>query len=396
MRAMMTILMMLLLLSSAYGGDKECLVCHGKKASTSQASFVDVQVLTGSVHAGLECNDCHNCNPTKRHAGVADVLCGKCHLEEAESYSQSPHLEGRQVSLEDVPTCASCHGGHHILEIEDPNSPTNHVNSVGICIRCHEDIHLKEKFEVLPDPQMISAYEHSVHGRALMIDGNLDAPACVDCHGSHSFRPSDDPESPLYKTHIAATCGQCHAEIAAHYEESVHGTALADGILESPTCTNCHGEHDIQQHGDPESKVYAVNIPKTCSDCHTSEKVVTKYGLNPDRIATFKESFHGVAIELGETRVANCASCHGVHDIFSQSDPRSMIYAANIQTTCGQCHDDLPEDFARGQVHTSATDVESGGKFYVRKFYIWFISIIIVAFVIYRVLEYKRRVKRVE
>ncbi|UCE24812.1 MAG: hypothetical protein JSU74_01820, partial [Candidatus Zixiibacteriota bacterium] len=68
---------------------------------------------------------------------------------------------------------------------------------------------------------------------------------------------------------------------------------------------------------------------------------------------------------------------------------------ANIQTTCGQCHEDLPEDFAQAAIHTSASDKSSGGEFYVRQFYIWFISILILAFVIYRVLEYKRRVRRV-
>ena len=396
MRAILTSLMILLLFAAVQASDEDCLVCHGKDATgAEEASVVDLSTLSGSVHAGLECDDCHIVNLEQRHRGAADVLCGKCHLEEAKSYSKSPHLEGREVSIEDVPTCSTCHGGHDILELENPRSKTNHINSVAVCVGCHEDIHIKEKFDILPDPKMIKAYEGSVHGKALLVDGNMDAPACVDCHGSHSFRPSDDPDSPLYKTRVAATCGTCHAEVAAQYEESVHGTALTDGILESPTCTNCHGEHDIKQHLDPESRVFAVNIPKTCSDCHTSEKVVTKFGLNPDRIATFKESFHGAAIELGETRVANCASCHGVHDIYPQSDERSMIHMANIQNTCGECHEDLPEDFAKGAVHTSATDIESGGKFWVRKFYIWFISIIVLAFIIYRVLEYKRRVKRV-
>jgi hypothetical protein len=46
-------------------------------------------------------------------------------------------------------------------------------------------------------------------------------------------------------------------------------------------------------------------------------------------------------------------------------------------------------------VHTSASERGSGGEFFVRKFYIWFISALILLFLIYRVLEYKRRVKRV-
>ncbi|UCG62242.1 MAG: hypothetical protein JSV52_02850 [Candidatus Zixiibacteriota bacterium] len=383
---------------SAWGARDDCLRCHGEsqEARASEAPQVNLDILQVSIHAQLECNDCHSVNSELRHAGAGDVLCGRCHMDAAEGYAESPHIEGREVSAEDIPTCVTCHGGHDVLAVNDPDASTNHRNSVTICIRCHEDQRIKEKFEILPEPGMIKAYENSVHGRALLIDGNLDAPACVDCHGSHSFKPSDDPESPIYKTRISNTCGSCHAAITGQYNESLHGTALAAGVQESPTCTNCHGEHDIQAHGDPKSKVYSSNVPKTCSDCHASELVVGKFGLKADRIATFNESFHGVGIELGASKFANCASCHGVHNIYPQSDRRSLINAVNIETTCGKCHEDLPEDFVRGAVHTSAKDKSSGGKFYVRQFYIWFITILILGFVIYRVLEYKRRVKRVQ
>ncbi|UCD63908.1 MAG: hypothetical protein JSW34_00340 [Candidatus Zixiibacteriota bacterium] len=382
-----------LLSATVLAADDPCLKCHGQVSTGAPA--VDPAVLLNSVHAELGCNDCHNVNPELRHVGTHDVLCGRCHIDAAEAYGVSPHMHGREVSVEDVPGCVTCHGGHTILAVDDPESAVNHRNSVSVCIKCHEDASVTAKFTQLPKPPMIKAYENSVHGRALMTEGNMRAPACTDCHGGHSFMPSDQPESPLYKTHIAATCGRCHEEIASHYTASVHGSALAKGTLESPTCTNCHGEHDIRAHLDPTSKVFAGNVPRTCSDCHASEKVVGKFGLKADRIATFNESFHGTAIELGETTVANCASCHGVHDIYPQSDERSLIHTVNIEKTCGSCHDDLPQDFAQGQVHTSATDPTSGGEFYVRKFYIWFISILILAFVLYRVLEYKRRVKRV-
>ena len=395
--AIKVLTVLMFIAAAAWAGDDECLRCHGESDSARAigAPLVQREILDRSIHADLECDDCHIVNSGMRHAGLRDVLCGKCHMDAADGYALSPHVQGREVSVEDIPTCATCHGGHMILAIDDPESVTNHRNSVSICIKCHEDQQVKEKFEVLPEPQMIRAYESSVHGQALLVENNLEAPACVDCHGSHSFKPSDDPESPVYKTHISATCGVCHKEIAEHYDESIHGTALKSGILESPTCTDCHGEHDIRAHLDPVSKVFATNVPRTCSDCHTSELVVGKFGLKPDRITTFNESFHGVAIELGETRVANCASCHGVHDVFPQSDERSMIHPANIEATCGKCHEDLPEDFAQSAIHTSASEKSSGGEFYVRQFYIWFISILIVGFVIYRVLEYKRRVKRV-
>lgn len=395
MTSLYTIAVLLLLALTAYPQDSACLTCHGSGQTQTKAQQIDTTVISGSVHASLACRDCHDIDPAKHHAGNRTVFCARCHDAEAAGYSKSPHVEGRQANIERLPTCVTCHGGHDILTIANPNSRTNHVNSVQICIQCHEDQQLTEQVPELPAAAMIKAYENSIHGRALLGEGNMQAPACVDCHGSHSFLPADDPDSPIYKTHIAETCGRCHSDISGIYRESVHGTALTNGVMDSPTCTNCHGEHSIRQIEDPESSVFATNVSKTCSDCHTAETVVAKYGLKADRISTFKESFHGIGTELGDTRVANCASCHGVHDIFPQSDPRSMIHEANIQATCGQCHTDLPASFARAQVHESASEKESGGEFYVRKFYIWFISILILLFVTYRVLEYKRRIKRV-
>jgi hypothetical protein len=385
-----------LLVNLAVAQDDACLSCHGPGMAKGKAQLVDPATLTGSTHASLACKDCHAVDPKINHAGNRTVFCGRCHETEAAGFNKSPHVEGRKANIEKLPTCITCHGGHQILAQADPNSRTNHLNSVKVCTQCHEDQQLTDQLQQLPKVTVIKSYENSVHGRALMEHGDAKAPACVDCHGSHSTLASDDPDSPVYKTHIAATCGRCHGEVAAQYAQSVHGTALGSGVMESPTCTNCHGEHNIKQTSDPESKVFATAISKTCSDCHAAEKVVAKFGLKADRIATFKESFHGVGTEFGDTRVANCASCHGVHDIYPQSDPRSMINAANITSTCGQCHTDLPASFASAKVHESASEKESGGEWYVRQFYIWFISILILAFIIYRVLEYKKRVKRVE
>ena len=386
---------MLLLAGSLSAQDDACLVCHGQTQAKTKAQHVDPATIAGSVHASLGCRDCHAVDPKVNHAGNRIVFCARCHETEAAGFNKSPHVEGRKANIEKLPTCVTCHGGHDILAIADPNSRSNHKNSVSICIQCHEDQQLIDQVQQLPKATVIKAYENSIHGRALLGKGNMDAPACVDCHGSHTTLASDNPESPVYKTHIAETCGRCHGDIATTYKESIHGTALTNGVMESPTCTSCHGEHNIRPPVDPESKVFSTNISKTCSDCHAAEKVVAKFGLKADRIQTFKESFHGVATEFGDTRVANCASCHGVHDIYPQSDARSMINAANIETTCGQCHTDLPASFATAQVHESASEKESGGEWYVRQFYIWFISLLIIGFIIYRVLEYKRRVKRV-
>ena len=54
-----------------------------------------------------------------------------------------------------------------------------------------------------------------------------------------------------------------------------------------------------------------MNIPRTCTACHENEAISTRYALPKKRFSTYMDSFHGVALEYGMTKAANCASCHG-------------------------------------------------------------------------------------
>jgi hypothetical protein len=69
--------------------------------------------------------------------------------------------------------------------------------------------------------------------------------------------------------------------------------------------------------------------------------------------------------------VANCASCHGFHDIRPQADPRSAINTANIVKTCGQaqCHPEATVQFASGKIHVDPQNEESGLVYYITKFF---------------------------
>ena len=156
----------------------------------------------------------------------------------------------------------------------------------------------------------------------------------------------------MNRKNVPATCAACHAEVAKAYGESVHGVAAAAGIGESPVCTDCHGEHRILGPGDKGSPVYASNVPKmTCGRCHGDLRVTEKFGLKNTAVEAFDDSFHGLAGRSGDIKVANCASCHGVHDILPSTDPRSHIHPDKIAATCGSCHPGAGASFAIGAVH---------------------------------------------
>ncbi|MBA0087269.1 MAG: cytochrome b/b6 domain-containing protein, partial [Acidobacteria bacterium Pan2503] len=85
--------------------------------------------------------------------------------------------------------------------------------------------------------------------------------------------------------------------------------------------------------------------------CHADARLARLYDLPADRLPSYADSFHGLAVREGTLTAANCASCHGVHAILRSSDPRSTVNAANLGKTCGQCHAGIGEKLAIGPVH---------------------------------------------
>jgi cytochrome b subunit of formate dehydrogenase len=254
------------------------------------------------------------------------------------------------------------------------------------------------------DNAPIDAYLRSVHGKALFEEGNASAPTCNTCHPAHTMLSRTDPNSTIHRANVPMTCGMCHSEIAEIYIASVHGAAAMKGIADSPVCTDCHGEHAIKGPDDPESSVFPANIAKTtCTRCHESLILSRRYGFTANRIATFRETYHGLASEKGALNVANCASCHGIHNIFPSSDPRSTVHAGNLQETCGGCHPDATAEFASIQVHPEisgdgAQAAPKRPRDIARSIYVWILVVAVAGMVIhnaiiwiFHVVEKRRR-----
>src|SRR5207245_1410543 len=95
-------------------------------------------------------------------------------------------------------------------------------------------------------------------------------------------------------------------------------------------------------------------------------------------VISFDSSFHGLAAKSGAQSVANCASCHGVHNILPSTDPKSTIYAKNLPGTCGKCHPGAGTRFAISQVHVSeGAQAEPAVLKWVREFYLLVIPVTI-------------------
>ncbi len=345
--------LMLVLTLAAGPSDADCLGCHGDKDLRNERSrsvHVDPQAYQAGVHSGLTCTGCHEGITEYPHPAQATLpSCARCHEDEARKLASSVHATSDGAS--DRPSCASCHGpAHSVLGATSPASRVAKGNLAETCGACHANAEFLARHKI-PLARPIESYRLSVHGRAVAA-GNAKAASCSDCHDSHSILPERDPRAKINHWAVARTCSACHAEIGKIYAKSVHGLAVRSGVRESPVCTDCHGEHAILAPSEPDSLVNPARVSAaTCGRCHADERLARKYNLPRDKVPSFEESFHGLAARAGSLTVANCASCHGVHNILPSSDPRSTINPANLGKTCGACHPGAGERFAIGAVH---------------------------------------------
>jgi hypothetical protein len=146
----------------------------------------------------------------------------------------------------------------------------------------------------------------------------------------------------------ADSCRTCHALLddrlgnpVKQFADDIHG---ARGL----TCADCHGGNprtdDMEQAMNPRAGYRGVpkrsEIPQLCSRCHGDGAYMRAYNpsLRTDQFAQYKTSVHGRRLAGGDTKVAVCSDCHGVHNIRPASSPVSSVNALRIAETCGRCH----------------------------------------------------------
>lgn len=188
--------------------------------------------------------------------------------------------------------------------------------------------------------------------------------SCAGCHGGdpakEEMEGSMDPKIGFIGVPkgdvISKTCAKCHsnAETMKSFGSSlptdqwdklrstVHARLSISGKEQIAQCITCHGAHGIVSVKDPKSPVYALNVSKTCSKCHSNAAFMKDYNpaLPIDQVEKYRTSVHGSRNAKGDVKVAECASCHGSHEIRAVKDVKSSVYAVNLPSTCAKCHSD--------------------------------------------------------
>jgi hypothetical protein len=314
-------------------GNDVCLGCHGQPGLTmplENGDILDLYVNPDDYNLSIH--------------GNQGYACVQCHTQ----VGNYPHPTFSAVDLRDV-----------TVKLNDS------------CQRCHSHQYLLAK--------------DSVHATAFT-NGNREAAVCVDCHTAHTVRQLTNPQTyqllPEAHVWISQTCGRCHSEIYNKYQVSVHGQALlGEGNPDVPTCIDCHGVHNIEN---PTTTTFRLKSPQMCSRCHTDPKVVGKYGLSTNVLNTYVADFHGTTVAIFEkqtpdaaTNKAVCYDCHGVHDIQRVKDPNTGIkLRENLLIRCRICHPGANANFPDAWLsHYLPSPEHYPWVYYVNQFYRFFIPV---------------------
>jgi hypothetical protein len=139
----------------------------------------------------------------------------------------------------------------------------------------------------LPTDQL-ERYRTSVHGRALLEEHDMGAPACNDCHGNHAAMPPEVAS-------VSQICRNCHVNNGKLFDGSPHKAAFERHGW--PECEVCHGKHDIAPASDA---MLGTGPGNACKDCHD------RFG-RPECNQT-AQYFHDRVVALDGERVAALAA----------------------------------------------------------------------------------------
>ena len=262
--------------------------------------------------------------------------CMNCHAEAGDDNLAEPVAKMKNdIHAQRGLSCVNCHGGDATADVMeramDPRkgfvgAPTA-KQIPGFCGKCHSNADTMKRFNPSIRVDQETEYASSVHGKR-NAQGDTSVATCVSCHGSHGMAAIKDPNGPVYPTHVAETCGRCHANAGymkkygiptdqlQKYETSVHAEALFKRHdLSAPTCNDCHGNHGAAPPG-------TTSVGNVCGTCHARQSEL------------FAKSPHKTAFDA--MNLSECTACHNNHDI---GHPTDALIGTASPAVCITCHD---------------------------------------------------------
>jgi len=146
------------------------------------------------------------------------------------------------------------------------------------------------------------------------------------------------------------SCLDCHSNLPEPLGVSQEKFSQDIHAQKGLTCASCHGGDPTSDDPDKamsrkagwKGKIDRKQIPQLCGTCHSDAAYIREFNpsLRTDQLSQYGTSVHGKRLAAGDTKVAVCTDCHGVHDLREPNDSRSTVNPVNVANTCARCHAD--------------------------------------------------------
>lgn len=320
--------------------DDDCFMCHEDPELTkvikgkTVSLYMDSKSLDHSVHKGVSCVGCHTdlSDGDFPHAEILEkVDCGTCHEEAKDEFGKGIHGKALAIGNRHAPTCMECHGEtHKILPPSNPKSVTYKMNIPILCGKCHKEGAPVARAYNISEHNILENYSKNIHGEGLFKNGLIVTATCNNCHGNHLVLPHTNPNSTISVKNIASTCMQCHARIEDVHTKVIRGELWEEEPGAIPACSDCHPPHreNVQN-------IVANISDRSCLKCHGKEDVHKmvdgeKVSLLVDRTEMDQHAHKNI----------NCVKCHS--DVSAHlKRPCETV----DRVDCSACHAEVSNDY---------------------------------------------------
>jgi hypothetical protein len=307
--------------------DQKCLACHsmtGLSKSLANGDKLSLHVApqdwSGSVHSMMGCNSCHRDIDPARHPAMNTIasareytleksgVCRTCHSAKFEQYQGSIHASLVAAGDATAPVCSSCHNVHAQKRVA-----TYEPISGEPCKSCHQDI--------------FDAYAGSMHGKARIDEGHIQAPICADCHQAH------DVKAVAVGDRIKMACLGCHEGALLAHDEWLPNSSLHLDIVACPACHSPMAERavDLRLY-DNESRALLTETP---GDPQFEDKVraidTGGDGLDPMELWAFVR-------EANRDGTTADVTLHGRLEVGSGVEAHQLAVKLEAVRDCETCH----------------------------------------------------------
>ncbi|NOQ25108.1 MAG: hypothetical protein GQ564_07065 [Bacteroidales bacterium] len=317
--------------------DEDCFMCHEDTELVSEidgrSMYVDGRIIIKSVHNSVSCASCHKdaaVDDFPHNENLNNVNCGDCHTKADDNFYKGIHGQALKLNELYAPTCTECHGEHTILPTTDPKSLTYKMNIPFLCGKCHKEGAPVSRAYNITEHNILDNYSQSIHGQGLFNSGLIVTATCNNCHGNHLVLPHNNPNSSISANNVAKTCMKCHARIEDVHVKVIKGELWEEAPGAIPACTDCHPPHKINV-----KNIKATMSDNACLKCHSKDgvhKVVDgeKISLKVER----------ADLDDYEHKKITCVKCHTDVSPFLE---RPCETAKEVD--CDNCHAEVSNKY---------------------------------------------------